>query len=98
MARMKTFIGPEVNMDMSVSEKSYKMKIELNKMQKLAEELGIPCFIAIYSPINGYEYGGVLPEDCTEEDAGDQYGKFIEFFKVCAKLNEESKKPVVKRK
>ncbi len=97
--KMRTYLGPDVLEEYDIGNRSYNFKIALNKVIRIAEENGIPCFFSWKVPgiDKDYEYGGVLPEDVEVEDESGEYGKFVQFFRVCASLNEDHKRPRIKK-
>lgn len=82
----------------SSMDKTHDVKIGSNRLVKLAEERKIPIFVAYYDPQKGYQYDGVLPEEVQTTDSRGQYGKFIEFMKVCIGFNKEEHVAKVCRK
>ena len=82
----------------SSMDKTHDVKIGSNRLIKLAEECKIPIFIAYYDPQKGYQYDGVLPEEVQTTDSRGQYGKFIEFMKICIGFNKEEHVAKVCRK
>lgn len=70
-------------------DKTHDVKIGSNRLIKLSEERKVPIFIAYYDPQKGYQYDGVLPEEVQTTDVHGEYGKFIEFMKVCIGFNKE---------
>ena len=97
--RMRTYLSDDVCEEDELKVRSYNFKIALNRVIKMAQENGIPCFFSwkVPGPGRDYEYGGVIPEECEIEDESGEYGKFIRFFQVCASLNEDHKKQTIRK-
>lgn len=80
------------------SQRSHAVKIATNQLVKLAEDNEIPIFIAYYDPKRGYQYNGIFPEEIENSDAESQYGRFMEFLKVCISFNKEDNTPTITKK
>lgn len=83
----------------SDTKRAHAVKIATNQLVKLSEENNIPIFIAYYDPIKGYQYNGVLPEDCEKsEDLYSQYERFYKFLEICILFNKEDCRPHISKK
>lgn len=78
-----------------------KQAVHLGKLFcKECEQLGIPVFLALYLPEKGYRYRAVFPEEIAEEIASNvesEYGKFVNFLKVCTDFNKEDYFPGIQQ-
>lgn len=79
-------------------DRVHDVKINTNRLVKLAEDCQIPIFVAYYDPHKGYQYDGVLPEEVKTEDVQGEYGRFIEFMRICINFNAEDQVPKVCKK
>ncbi len=94
---MKMVNGERENKNSVVTKKcntyEHDLRIDVNKMTREAKEHGIPIFIAFYSPLDGYVYNAVLPEEVEDEnlakDLESEYGKFNKFLRICMDFNRE---------
>ena len=80
------------------SQRAHAVKIAVNQLVKLAGENDIPIFIAYYDPRRGYQYNGLFPEEIEAPDVADQYGRFMEFLKICISFNRDDNTPTITKK
>lgn len=78
----------------------HNIKIEANAFVKKAKEAGIPSFVALFIPGQGYFYNGVWPEEIEDKkgraSVTDQDGRFLAFLRTCAEYNLADEMPRVR--